>query len=284
MHKPRRRKGKSMLYILSILLLLAILPLALGFDVRMPEATGDKVVKKGKGVLDISHIDQGYFMAMHSGSDKRIKVVVKSGKTSQNFDLKSDGEYVTFPLPYGSGKYTISINENVKGDSYTTVVSSTIDVKLADENLPFLYPNQYVDYDSDTQAVAKSFELCEGLSTEKDKANTIIKYVVSTIAYDNMRALQVKGNAITEYLPDIDDILEKRLGICLDYASLTACMLRAQGIPTKIIIGYMVAGSAKVYHAWVEVYINDKWQSIDPTSMASKAKVTEYVPDPGRVV
>ena len=62
--------------------------------------------------------------------------------------------------------------------------------------------------------------------------------------------------------------------ICFDYASLTAAMLRSQGIPARLEIGY--AGS--VYHAWISVYTEetgwidrlieftgDAWTRMDPT-------------------
>ena len=42
-------------------------------------------------------------------------------------------------------------------------------------------------------------------------------------------------------------------GICFDYAALMTAMLRSQGIPTKLEIGY----SGEVYHAWISTYIDE---------------------------
>ena len=42
-------------------------------------------------------------------------------------------------------------------------------------------------------------------------------------------------------------------GICFDYASLTAAMLRSQNIPARLEIGY----SGDVYHAWISVYTEE---------------------------
>ena len=57
------------------------------------------------------------------------------------------------------------------------------------------------------------------------------------------------------YLPDLDQVLEKKMGICFDYASLTAALLRVQGIAVKLVIGY----ADNTYHAWNEVYLSGQW-------------------------
>ena len=62
-----------------------------------------------------------------------------------------------------------------------------------------------------------------------------------------------------------NNTLEVKSGICYDYASLLASMLRSQGIPTKMAKGY--ANTSSVYHAWNEVYLSDedRWVVADPT-------------------
>ena len=39
-------------------------------------------------------------------------------------------------------------------------------------------------------------------------------------------------------LPSVDETLKTKKGICFDYAALMTAMLRSQGIPTKLEIGY----------------------------------------------
>ena len=55
-------------------------------------------------------------------------------------------------------------------------------------------------------------------------------------------------------LPDIDEVMRRKQGICFDYSSLMAAMLRSQRIPTRLEFGY--AGDA--YHAWITTYIEDE--------------------------
>ena len=67
-----------------------------------------------------------------------------------------------------------------------------------------------------------------------------------------------------------------------DYASLAAAMLRSQGIPTKLIIGWVQSGGSEVYHAWNMIWLEETgwitveikapahaWQRIDLTFAAA---------------
>ena len=56
--------------------------------------------------------------------------------------------------------------------------------------------------------------------------------------------------------------METGKGICFDYASLAASMLRSQGIPTKIIFGYVAPDN--LYHAWNMFYTKETgWVSVE---------------------
>lgn len=49
-------------------------------------------------------------------------------------------------------------------------------------------------------------------------------------------------------------------GICFDYASLGAAMLRSVGIPARIVTGYVSPND--FYHAWIMVYIDGTWHTV----------------------
>ena len=103
--------------------------------------------------------------------------------------------------------------------------------------------------------------------------SNIYNYIKDNIIYDYEKASSVESG----YLPDVDVILANKKGICLDYASLMVSMLRSQGIPARIDVGY-VDGA---YHAWVNVYVQEEgwingvirfdgsnWTLMDPTFAA----------------
>ena len=88
------------------------------------------------------------------------------------------------------------------------------------------------------------------------------------------------------YLPVLDDVLAEKKGICFDYAALMAGMLRSQGVPCKLVVGY--AGSA--YHAWISVWTEGEgwvdgviyfngttWHRMDPTFASSSNRSNDIM-------
>lgn len=71
-------------------------------------------------------------------------------------------------------------------------------------------------------------------------------------------------------------VLEKRHGVCQDFAHLMLSLLRARGIVCRYVSGYIEASDptsdetltgAHASHAWVEVLLgNDTWWGLDPTN------------------
>ena len=192
-----------------------------------------------------------------------------------------------FPLSDGDGSYKITVYENVSGTKYAVVLSVTESVALTDEFAPFLRPNQYVDYHAGSETVAFAAELTDGISDPLKKVEAVYDYVVKNLTYDKQKAATVKSG----YLPVLDDVLKEKKGICFDYASLMTGMLRSQGVPCKLVVGY--AGSA--YHAWINVWTEESgwvdgvvffdgqaWQRMDPTFASSgkqSAAIMKYIGD-----
>jgi len=74
-----------------------------------------------------------------------------------------------------------------------------------------------------------------------------------------------------------------RTGFCEHYASAFAVLMRAAGIPARVVVGYH-GGDLNPYggyllvrqadaHAWVEVALDGVWQRIDPTSAIAPERV-----------
>ena len=268
-----RKKIRWLTALGCLLLLLAGLftAMALWDGVVFPAADGD-TKKDGSLTVDCSHMDQGYIMVKASSSSKKYKLRIAKGKSTLTYDLNSDGEYEVFPLQLGSGKYTVSLYKNAKGKKYSQEGTVKLKVELTDEMAAFLCPNQYVNYDENTAAVALSDELCEGLTTETEKFEAIRSYMATNFVYDYIKAATVSSGT----MPDIDGTLESKQGICQDLSALSCCMLRVQGIHAEFAVGY----ADKQYHAWVIVYLDGdtKGQLYDPTAelngIASGSKYT----------
>lgn len=239
----------------------------------LPKADG-KVTEEHEGVkLDLSHTDQGYFMAAYTGSaDKLLIQVEGSDNIPYRYYFDPDGKYNALPLTAGDGNYAVTAYENVGDNRYAVVFTKTVDVTLENQVLPFLYSNQYVNFDENTKAVALAKKLTKG-KTEIEAVQEVYQYVIKNVVYDDEKAATVKSG----YLPNVDDTLKTKKGICFDYAALMTAMLRSSGIPTRLDIGY----ATNIYHAWISTYLDEQgwvdnvikfdgknWTMMDPTFAA----------------
>ncbi len=250
-------------------------------------ADGVTVYQNDFASIDASNTSQGYVMVKYNGTNEKVKLQITCPDQSCYTYLISDrGAYDTFPLTAGNGSYALQVLENVAGDTYTVSLAQSINVSIEDEFLPFLYPNQYVNFHTDSKAVSKGSDLAKDTYSDLDVVQNIYNYVIKNISYDTEKAQNVSYG----YVPDIDDTLSSKKGICFDYAALMTSMLRSQNIPTKLEVGY----SGDAYHAWISTYIDDKgwvddiiqfngdtWQIMDPTLAATNdsAAVKKYIGD-----
>lgn len=243
----------------------------------VPEADGILEMRNDVAVIDYSHADQGYICADYSGSVSKIKLILSGPDgTDYTYDLHGNG-YEVFPLSAGSGSYKATIYENISGTSYSTCLYAGFDAVLANEFGPFLYPNQYVNFNADSKAVAKGAELAAGADTDLDVVISIYDYITASIKYDYNKASDPPAG----YVTDVDEILTSGTGICLDYAALMSAMLRSQQIPTRLEVGY----AKDAYHAWISVYTEEtgwlnglieftgsSWTLVDPTFGANSSE------------
>ena len=272
-------------------------PVALS-NMLVPEASGKLEKKNGRAVIDYSNTGDGYVMVQFTGTtEKRLKVLVQGPSYSTDLKLQysydlTPGQWTTFPLSDGNGSYTVTVCENTTGTKYAQVLSQSFTVKLKDEFAPFLRPNQYVDYSVAVNTVAKAEELAGGETDPLKLVEKIYDYVVNNFTYDKQLAATVQSG----YLPVLDNVLAAKKGICFDYAAVMTGMLRSQGVPCKLVTGYVPVSSGKTaYHArisvwseetgWVEgaIYFDGSaWQRMDPTfasSGKSSDSIMKYIGD-----
>jgi transglutaminase-like putative cysteine protease len=192
------------------------------------------------------------------------------------------GNFEIFPLSEGNGSYSIGVYEQVDGTRFAVASTATINVILADEFMPFLTPNQYVNYDKNSQTVKKAFELVRETIGFIDKIAAVYNYVINNFTYDKELARTVQSG----YLPDVDAVLRRRKGICFDYAAVMTAMLRSQGIPCQLVVGY----AGEIYHAWLNVYSKEtgwinkviffdgrSWTLMDPTFASNANQSSEIM-------
>ena len=256
-------------------------------QVLVPEAPGTSLLGSSPLTLDVSNTDQGYFTAQSDSSSQTtsLQIIAPTGVLYSYF--LSPGEEAVISFSEGSGDYTVTAYQQVQGDQYAALYSETITVDLANDFLPFLYPNQYVNFSPDSQASQQALSMISEDTSDLDALEQIYDYVVQNLTYDYDKA----DTVTTGYLPDVDETLQSKKGICFDYAALTTAMLRSCDIPCKLQIGY----SGDIKHAWIDVYIRSKgwvnsavsfkgdtWTLMDPTfdsNSDDEESIQEYIGD-----
>lgn len=208
--------------------------------------------------IDTSAVAEGY-VAAAATSASRLKFQVSKGDMSYNYDLPGDNTPIVVPVNMGDGPYNFRVMQNTSGSNYVELFSVVENVKLNSEQAPFLVPNMFVDYDESSAVVAKARELTADCTNQGEVVRNIYEWVVANITYDHDKAAELAS--ATGYVPDPDATLASGTGICFDYASLGAAMLRSLGIPCKVITGYVSPDD--VYHAWNMVYIDGEWVSVE---------------------
>jgi len=255
--------------------------------VRTP-ATGSNFIEANGATIDFSNASSGYIMARRLDATARLVVRIdKPGVTRPyDFHLNTNGNWEVFPLARGNGTYTISVLEHVDTSRFASLVSTTVNVNMSNSHLPFLYPNQSVNFNSGSAAVRQAAELAQNAVTDIDVVRNVYHWIITNISYDHSLAASVLDGSTMTHIPNVETTMATRQGICFDYGALMAAMLRSQNIPTRLEIGFVM----DIYHAWVSVWTPETdwilaaefsvngWELMDPTFTADNNGVSPGIP------
>ena len=252
--------------------------------VLTPEAPGEIVTGNDFASLDASRTQEGYIQVCYSGDAKKAKIQVTNPEGTLYTYTLLPGGYETLPLTGGAGVYSVTVLENAFDNVYAVAFTGELEAASVDEFKPYLYPNQYVWYTAGSKVYSLGADLSSKSRDDLHYVENVYSYVVENIAYD----YDLAANIPVEYLPDVDKTIETGKGVCLDYAALMTALLRCQGIPTKLVVGW----SGSQYHAWISVYLAEtgwvdgaiffdgiNWSRLDPTLAAGNrgTSVKDYV-------
>ncbi len=262
--------------------------------VAMPEAPGTEVVNnegpEASATIDLSNTSQGY-VAVRCTASVNVRFQVSMGSYSYIYVLPSDGSTRFFPLAMGSGAYSFVVFVQTTGTEYIYFLQADANVQLSDEKAPFLVPNEIVDYTPESEVVTFSYELAQHASNDLEVIQQVYYWIQNNVRYDQDKVAYVQEN--TGYVPNVDEVLQSKKGICYDYAALAAAMLRANGIPCKLIMGNVkTPQGGTVLHAWNMIWTDETgwitvelaadaedWERIDLTFAASNGDVSQFVGD-----
>ena len=227
----------------------------------------------GPGVIGLSQTSDG-IVGLSTKSKYKLKLQVRkpSSDLVYNYDVPNGEGCMFIPVNMEDGTYKLRLMQSIQDNQYKCIAETSTEVTLADEFQPYLRPSQMVDYNENSDCVQKGRVFAAGCTTGADVSAVVWDYRGKNVKDDTEKSATVQNG----YLPSPDETLKIGKGICFDYASLAAAMLRSVGIPCKLITGYV---GEETYHAWNSIYLKDKgWSLFDTTRFLNKESVytTKY--------
>jgi hypothetical protein len=247
--QPATERRVSMKKATSLFIILILVIMSMVSASAIPMAT-----------LDTQSIETGILSVLYQvPQTNTTKIMIENGSNRVFYNLPSDRTEERFALLMGDGNYKISILEHVKGNQYRPVQTETLQVNIKDYSTLYLSSVQEIRWNEEMAAIQKAAELTDGMTTDLEKVTAVYEYMVKNISYDYDKIPTLTSS----YLPDVDSIFLSNKGICYDYASLFAAMLRSVGVQAKMAKGY--AARLEEYHAWNEVMVDGEWRTVDTT-------------------
>lgn len=132
--------------------------------------------------------------------------------------------------------------------------------QLSSEVLPYIYPSRYCQ--SDRLGKLVTWEFAHALP-----------------GYRRVQAIQAWVRRRTSFLPgssnsntSATDTIIDQAGVCRDFAHLMIALCRAMNIPARFVTGIDYGADPKLwptdFHAYVEVFLGNRWYSFDPSGIS----------------
>lgn len=208
-----------------------------------------------------------FIFSIHAAQTAHQTVVSESLDISQSLPPNLYTDPVTHTrflrLKALAGLLTLRYAASVGLDHYTAQPAQIGEVAVANlpgQVLPYLYPSRYCQSDRLHRLAVQEFgHLWQGYS----RVQAICDWVRNRVTY--------LANSSTGNTTAVDTLVEE-VGVCRDFAHLMIALCRAVNIPARFATGIDYGADPFLrppdFHAYVEVYLGDRWYLFDPTGIA----------------
>ena len=167
-------------------------------------------------------------------------------------------------LRAGPGPVTVRYQATVDIDHFRespALLQETPIAAISPEALAFIYPSRYCQSDRLYRLAAREFgHLRQGY------------WRVQAIR-DWVRARTVFTSGSTNSGTSALDTVVEQVGVCRDFAHLMIALCRALNIPARFVTGVDYGAAVELgppdFHAYVEVYLGNRWYLFDPTGITA---------------
>jgi transglutaminase-like putative cysteine protease len=208
-----------------------------------------------------------FIFSIHAAQTPHQIIVAESLSISQSLTSNSYKDPVTHTrflrLKAFAGPLTVQYDATVDLDHYTAQPAQIGEVTVANlpgAVLPYIYPSRYCQSDRLHRLAVKEFgHLRQGYG----RVQAIRDWVLNRVTF--------QSNSSTGTTSAVDTLVEE-VGVCRDFAHLMIALCRAVNIPARFVTGIDYGASPALgptdFHAYVEVYLGDRWYIFDPSGVA----------------
>ena len=153
----------------------------------------------------------------------------------------------------GTGELVVEYVASVIGDRADPRLRTDADL------LVYRRPSRYAESDSLAPTAAAEFA---GIQAAAELLTAVSSWVGTRLAYVSGSSLPTDGAVRT---------LLARQGVCRDYAHLSVALLRALGIPARLVAVYAPGLDPMDFHAVAEAWVDGRWCVVDATTLAPRS-------------
>ncbi len=148
---------------------------------------------------------------------------------------------------------------------------------LSDRFVPVRRPSSLL-----TQTAGVNIRTIAFAKELREKSSSDTAYVQAVLNWFNQEKFHYTLQPSLLGSQPVDEFLfDTRTGFCEHYSSAFVVLMRAAGIPARVVTGYLGGEMNEDYmivrqsdaHAWAEVFINGAWQRYDPTGAVAPSRV-----------
>ncbi len=149
------------------------------------------------------------------------------------------------------GRLTVDYAATLAGPAATLETDET-------ELLVYGRPSRYAESDALAPTAAAEFD---GIDDPVAMLAAVSSWVGTHLSYVSGSSLPTDGATRT---------LLNRQGVCRDYSHLCVALLRARGIPARLVAVYAPGLDPMDFHAVAEAWIDGAWRVVDATTLAPR--------------
>ena len=208
-----------------------------------------------------------FIFSIHAAQTAHQTVVSESLGITQNLPVNLYTDPVTHTrflrLKAFAGPLSVRYDATVDLNHHTALPDQLGEVFVANlpgAVLPYIYPSRYCQSDRLHRLAVKEFgHLWQGYS----RVQAIRDWVLNRVTF--------QPNSSTGNTSAVDTLVEE-VGVCRDFAHLMIALCRAVNIPARFATGIDFGADPVLgptdFHAYVEVYLGDRWYIFDPSGVA----------------